>query len=115
MDSAAEELSNILKDLPSHARLIKDRGYRQIWRFEQDGKPYYLKFYPRRGSKLKRMVRGNPAMREFIRLQRLQKAGVPAPRPGNVLVGIHISEKIGDAVTVEGIEPSVQLDQYLNG
>src|SRR5580704_16056887 len=114
MDSATEELSNILKDLPSHARLVKDRGYRQIWRFEQAGRPYYLKFYPRRGSKLKRMIRGNPAMREFIRLQRLQKAGVPSARAQSVLVGFGVNGRVGDAVIVEGIEPAVQLDQYLN-
>ncbi|HTW95633.1 MAG TPA: lipopolysaccharide kinase InaA family protein [Tepidisphaeraceae bacterium] len=115
MESSAAELAGILSDLPRHGRLIKDRGYRQIWRFEQGGKPYYLKFYPRRGSKLKRLVRGNPAVREFIRLQRLQKAGVPAPRAENVLVGMRIGGRVGDAVVVEGIEPSVQLDQYLNG
>jgi len=114
MESSAAELAEILSDLPRHGRLIKDRGYRQIWRFEQDCKAYYLKFYPRRGSKLKRMIRGNPALAEFLRLQRLQKAEIPAPRPSNVLVGMRINGRIGDAVVVEAIEPSVQLDHYLN-
>ena len=58
------ELESTLKDLPRVGTLVKDRGYRQVWRFEVNGKPYYLKFYPRAGSFAKRIVRGNPAMRE---------------------------------------------------
>lgn len=54
-------------------------------------------------------------MREFLRLQQLQKAGIPAPRGMNVLMGFRIGEQLGDAVILEGIEPSVSLDQYLNG
>ena len=103
-----------MKDLPGHGTLVKDRGYRQVWRFEVAGKAYYLKFYPRRGLRLKRAFRGNPAMREFLRLQQLQKASVPAPRPCNVLVGYTLNGQLGDAVVIEGIEPSVQLDQYLS-
>jgi tRNA A-37 threonylcarbamoyl transferase component Bud32 len=107
-------LEQLLKDLPRHGRIVKDRGYRQVWRFEADGRAYYLKFYPRRGSRLKRLVRGNPAMREFTRLQWLQKASIPAPRAVAVLVGFRINDTVGDAVILEAIEPAVPLDLHLN-
>src|SRR5438309_11737359 len=98
--------------------MVKDRGYRQIWRFEHGGKAYYLKFYPREASRLgriKRLFRGSPAMREFTRLQWLQKAGVAAPHAIAVLMGFRINDLLGDAVLLDAIEPSVQLDRYLNG
>jgi tRNA A-37 threonylcarbamoyl transferase component Bud32 len=104
-------MEEILTDLPRHGTLIKSRAYRQVWRFEFNGQPYYLKFYPRRA---KNRFRGNPAMREFLRLQKLQKASIPAPRPGNVLVGYRLAGQLGDAVIIHGIEPSLPLDQYLN-
>jgi tRNA A-37 threonylcarbamoyl transferase component Bud32 len=106
-------MEEILKDLPAHAALLKDRGYRQLWRFEVNGRPYYLKFYPRRRS-FKRLVVGNPAMAEFRRLQQLSKIGIPAPRAGNALVGYRVAGVLGDAVIMDGIEPSVQLDVYFN-
>jgi tRNA A-37 threonylcarbamoyl transferase component Bud32 len=108
-------LEQTLRDLTKVGTLVKDRPYRQVWRFESAGKGYYLKFYPRPGSRLKRMVRGNPAMREFLRLQWLQKAKVPAPRAVAVLSGFTIGKTKGDAVISEAIEPAVQLDRYLNG
>ena len=108
------ELESSLKDLPRIGTLVKDRGYRQVWRFEVAGKPYYLKFYPRAGSFLKRIVRGNPAMREFTRLIALQKAAVPSPRAVAVLAGFQIDQVLGDAVILNGIEPAVQLDHYLS-
>ncbi|MGH7214149.1 MAG: lipopolysaccharide kinase InaA family protein, partial [Tepidisphaeraceae bacterium] len=108
------ELESTLRNLTSVGALIKDKGYRQVWRFEHAGKPYYLKFYPRQGSRLKRMIRGNPAMREFTRLQWLQKASVPAPRAIATLVGFRLGAQLGDAVIIEGIEPAIELDQYLN-
>lgn len=95
--------------------LVKDRPYRQVWRFEVGGKGYYLKFYPRPGSKLKRMFRGSPAMREFVRLQWLQKAKVPSPRAVAVMAGFVIKGMKGDAVISLAIEPAVSLDIYLNG
>jgi tRNA A-37 threonylcarbamoyl transferase component Bud32 len=106
-------MDDILADLPRHATLLKDRAYRQVWRFEVNGKPYFLKFYPRRGGRLKRTVRGNPAMREFLRLQMLQRAQIPSPRAVSVLVGLSVNGQSGDAVISEGIEPSVPFDQYL--
>ena len=42
-------LEQALRDLPNIGTLVKDRHYRQVWRFEHDGKAYYLKFYPKGG------------------------------------------------------------------
>src|SRR6266480_345741 len=114
VSSGIDELESTLKDLPRVGTLVKDRGYRQVWRFETNGKPYYLKFYPREGSFAKRIIRGNPAMREFTRLVALQKASVPSPRAIAVLSGFRLKNELGDAVILEGIEPAVQLDQYLS-
>jgi tRNA A-37 threonylcarbamoyl transferase component Bud32 len=109
-----EQFETSLRNLHQTGTLIKDRPYRQIWRFEHGGKPYYLKFYPRAGAGLKRLVRGNPAMREFLRLQWLQKAGIPSPRAVAMLSGFRIEDRLGDAVIMEAIEPAVPLDRYLN-
>ena len=113
-NSSAAELENALKDLPAIGTLVKDRGYRQVWRFEAGGKAYFLKFYPRAGSAWKRLVRGNPAMREFSRLVMLQKAQIPSPRAVAVLSGFHVRNQLGDAVIIDAIEPAVQLDHYLS-
>ncbi len=108
-------LEQALRDLPKIGTMVKDRGYRQIWRFEVSGRAYYLKFYPRGGWRdwLRRLFRGSPAMAEFSRLQWMQKAQVPAPRASAVLMGFNINGRRGDAVILHAIEPSVQLDQYL--
>src|ERR1700690_1108213 len=100
----ANPMEEILTDLPRHGTLIKNRAYRQVWRFEFNGKPYYLKFYPR-GAKQR--FAANPAMREFLRLQMLQKATVPSPRACNALVGFRLNGQMGDALIVEGLGPSV--------
>jgi tRNA A-37 threonylcarbamoyl transferase component Bud32 len=107
-------LEAALKTLEQHGQLIKDRPQRQIWRFQVEGAGYYLKFYPRQGTFFKRLFRGNPALREFARLQWLQKAQVPAPRPQSVLLGMHLKGQLGDALVMRAIEPAVQLDHYLN-
>jgi tRNA A-37 threonylcarbamoyl transferase component Bud32 len=112
-----ESLQQTLRDLARVGTLIKDRAHRQVWRFEHDGKGYYLKFYPRgvvRLSRIKNALRGNPAMREFTRLQWLQRAAVPAPRAVAVLMGFRLNDVVGDAVLLEAIEPSVTLDRYLH-
>jgi tRNA A-37 threonylcarbamoyl transferase component Bud32 len=109
-----EDLDNALRDLPRTGKLVKSRPYRQVWRFEYSGKPYYLKFYPRNEGKLKRLLRGSSAMREFLNLQALQRAGVPSPRVSSYLAGFSIDNVKGDAVILEGIEPSEQLDHHLN-
>ena len=106
-------LEKFLKDLPRNGTLVKDRGYRQVWRFDFEGKGYYLKFYPRTGLGAKRLLRGSPAMREFVRLQALQRAGVRAPRAVANLSGFRLKDQVGDAVILEAIEPAVALDQYV--
>jgi tRNA A-37 threonylcarbamoyl transferase component Bud32 len=54
-------------------------------------------------------------MREFVRLQWLQKADVRAPRAAAVLMGLRLAGRVGDAVILDAIEPGVQLDDYLYG
>lgn len=110
----AKELEKTLKDLPRIGTLVKDRGYRQVWRFEHEGQAYYLKFYPRQTGRLKRLFRGSPAVREFQQLQLLQKAGIAAPRAVAAMLGFRLKDQVGDAVILEALEPSIQLDQYLN-
>jgi tRNA A-37 threonylcarbamoyl transferase component Bud32 len=61
---------------------------------------------------LKRLFRGSPARREFVRLQALQRAGVSAPRAVAQLVGFRLRGEVGDAVILEAIEPAMALDQY---
>ena len=109
-------LEQTLRDLARVGKLVKDRGYRQVWRFEHEGRAYYLKFYPREGGRdrFRRFFRGSPAMAEFTRLQKLQAAKIPSPRAVAVLMGFNIGRRSGDAVILEAIEPSVQLDHYLN-
>lgn len=109
-------MENTLRSLSRHGKLVKDRPYRQVWRFEHDGCAYYLKFYPRGGlrDRLRRLFRGSPAMAEFLRLQWLQKARVPAPRAVATLMGFRLGDRIGDAVILQAIEPAVALDQHLN-
>jgi tRNA A-37 threonylcarbamoyl transferase component Bud32 len=113
---SAGALERTLRDLPRVGTLIKDRGYRQVWQFEQDGRAYFLKFYPKLGPRdaFRRFFRGSPALAEFTRLQALQRAGVPAPRAVAVMVGFVLKHQRGDAVILEAIEPSIPLDEHLN-
>lgn len=110
------KLEDLLRNLPRVGTLVKDRGYRQVWRFEHGGRAYFLKFYPYGGvrDRWRRRLRGSPAAREFVRLQMLQKAAVPAPRATAMLMGLRLQDRKGDAVILQAIEPSVQLDLYLN-
>ncbi len=110
-----QALQQFLADLPRVGKLLKDRGYRQIWRFDFEGKGYYLKFFPRRRWDIKRLFRGSPARLEFDRLVQLQKAGVAAPRAVAQLLGFSIAGKRGDATILEAIEPATPLDLYLHG
>ena len=112
-----------MRDLARTGTLVKDRGYRQVWRFEHEGKAYYLKFYRRSGLRdfWRRLFRGSPAAREFQRLQWLQKAGINAPRAVAYLMGFKMNTPTagvgaidGDAVILEAIEPSVPLEQFLS-
>ena len=113
---AESSLEQALRDLPRFGKLVKDRGYRQVWRLEHGGKAFYLKFYPRHGHRdaWRRFFRGSPAFLEFDRLQRLQRAKIPAPRASAYLAGLRIDGRVGDAVALEALDPGVQLDDYLN-
>ena len=62
MSVSPDELQQTLRDLPKIGTLVKAHAYREVWRFEFGGKPYYLKFYPRDGQTMKRMIRGGPAL-----------------------------------------------------
>jgi tRNA A-37 threonylcarbamoyl transferase component Bud32 len=108
-----QALENFLRELPRNGTLVKDRGYRQVWKFDFQGRGYYLKFYPRRGTGLKRLFLGSPARREFSRLQAVQRAQVPAPRAVAQLVGFRLNCETGDAVIIEAIEPAISLDRYV--
>jgi tRNA A-37 threonylcarbamoyl transferase component Bud32 len=112
---SAQAMEQFLAGLPRGGELLKDRGYRQIWRFEFEGKGYYLKFYPRRKWDWKRAIRGSAARREFARLNRLQKAGVAAPRAVAEFAGTRVGDLRGDAIVLEAIEPATPLDVYLHG
>jgi tRNA A-37 threonylcarbamoyl transferase component Bud32 len=115
---ASSELQQILENLPRVGTLVKDRGYRQVWRFEWDGRGYYLKFYPRGDyrDRWRRLFRGSPARLEFERLQALQRARIPSPKAIAYLAGFKPAGFAvkGDAVILEAIEPAVALDAYLN-
>jgi tRNA A-37 threonylcarbamoyl transferase component Bud32 len=113
--AAAESLEGTLRDLARVGTLVKDRRYRQVWRFEQGGRAYYLKFFPRAGPRdaFRRLFRGSPALMEFTRLQSLQRAGVPAPRAVATMVGFRLDGRVGDAVILDAIEPAVPLDRHL--
>ncbi|MCS7033687.1 MAG: hypothetical protein NZ561_06785 [Phycisphaerae bacterium] len=108
-----QALIETLRNLPAVGQLIKDRGYRQVWRFELHGRGYYLKWYPSEGSRLKWLLAGSPAVTEFTRLIALQKARIPSPRAIAVLRGFTLNGRRGDAVILEAIEPSIRLDRYL--
>ena len=115
VEVSSTALEQTLRDLPEIGTIIKDRQYRQVWRFEHDGKAFYLKFYPKSGprDRFRRFFRGSPAVMEFTRLQWLQKAEIPAPRAVAVMMGFRLNDQTGDAVILEAIEPSVPLDQIL--
>jgi tRNA A-37 threonylcarbamoyl transferase component Bud32 len=80
---------------------------------QHPSQPWISERYARVKSALKRIFRGSPAMREFIRLQALQRAGVPAPRAVAQLSGFRLREELGDAVILEAIEPAISLDQFV--
>ena len=109
----AADIEKVLKNLESTGTCIKRHPTRQVWRFDAGGKPFIVKFYPERPNRWRKLVRGSLAMREFTRLQWLQKAGVSSPRAIAVLMGFHIGGERGDAVVLEGIEPAEPLDELV--
>ncbi len=105
-----ELLESVLRDLPRYGRIVKDYPYRKVWRVAVDREVFYLKFYPEKANRWRRIGHGGSlAMREFLRLQWLQKAGVPSARAHSVLMGLNINGERGDAVLIEAIEPSINL------
>jgi tRNA A-37 threonylcarbamoyl transferase component Bud32 len=93
---------------------VKVRAYREVWRLPFEGRTVYLKWYPRAGSGAKRAVRGDPAGREYERLQWLQRAGVAAPRAVAYLGGITLKGRKGDGVLTWGLEPGETLDRVVH-
>lgn len=108
-------LEDSLAKLTEIGTPVKLRPYRQVWRFTHAGQELYLKFFPRRGQGLKRLVTGQPALREFSNLQRLQKLGLPAPRAVAMLSGLVVGSEKGDAVLTRSLDPAETLDHYLYG
>lgn len=105
-----QQLETALKDLPRYGRIVKDYRYRKVWHVQIGEEAFYLKFYPQGPNRWRRLFRGvSPAMREFLRLQWLQKAQVPACRAMSVLMGLTIDGQRGDAVVIEAIEPAKSL------
>lgn len=107
-------LEHSLARLPDIGTPIKLRPYRQIWRFDHNDQILFLKFFPRRGQRLKRLIRGDPAQREFKALQRLQKSHIPSPIAVAHLIGFSIKGEKGDAVLSHALEPSETLDHHLH-
>lgn len=108
-----ELLESALKDLPRYGRVIKDYPYRKVWRVQVGDEAFYLKFYPHIQNRWRKLLRGSPAMREFTRLQWLQKAQIPACRAQSVLMGLTINGQRGDAVIIEAIEPAQSLHEIV--
>ena len=109
----AEILEKAIKNLDQYGKLVKDYPYRRVWRVAVGDEVFYLKFYPRENNFWRRMGRGSLAMREFTRLQLLQKAKVPAARAISALMGLTIHGQRGDAVLIEAIEPAPSLQDLV--
>ena len=115
MSQTSRELEQALRDFDEVGTLIQRREDRQIWRFAFGAKSYLLHFHPRGGclGKLRRLLRGSPALRHFLNLQALQRAKVPAPRAVAMLVGFRLGPSRGDAVIVEDLGDAKPLDAHL--
>ncbi len=109
----AELLESVLRDLPRYGRIVKDYPYRKVWRVQVGEEAFYLKFYPHAPNRWRKLVRGSSAMREFTRLQWLQKAQIPACRAQSVLMGLSINGQRGDAVIIEAIEPAESIHEIM--
>ncbi|HEY7090213.1 MAG TPA: lipopolysaccharide kinase InaA family protein [Tepidisphaeraceae bacterium] len=105
-------LEQALRNFDRLATLVRDDAERQAWRFEFEGRTYLVIFHPRHGA-LTRVMRRGSAMGEFVHLQALQRAGIPAPRAVAQLAGFRIRDSLGDALIVEAVPGAVQLDEYL--
>jgi hypothetical protein len=106
-------LEQALRNFDRVATLVRDRAARQTWRFDFEGRTYYLHFHRRVGG-LQRRFRMSPALGQFIHLQAMQRASIPSPRAVAHLTGFRLRDEVGDAVIVAGIEGAMQLDHFLN-
>ena len=104
----AAALEQILKDLGRVGTRLADHGLRQVWRFDFNGQPHELWFYPPAGK-----TSFSTGGAEFYGLQSMQKAGVPCRRAVAMLAGFILNGVKGDAVIVEPLEDATPLDQLL--
>jgi len=113
-----DEIEAALARWPEGATAVKVRDYREIWRMNVGDRAVYLKWFPRGGvgtvAWAKRLVRGDPALREYGNLVRLQKAAVPSPTAVAFLSGARLGGRTGDAVMSWALEPSEPLDVMLH-
>jgi hypothetical protein len=109
-----ENLELTLSQLTDIGTPVKLRPYREIWRFEHNGRAMYLKWYPRDRARLKRLVRGDPALREYQRLQHLQHKSIPAPRAVALLSGLLLHGRKGDGVLTWELPGGIQLDHHIH-
>jgi tRNA A-37 threonylcarbamoyl transferase component Bud32 len=115
-----EVIEAAMQRWPEGAVAVKVRDYREIWRIEIPGLPSgaYLKWYPRGrwGGFVwaKRLLLGDPALREYNNLVRLQQLGIAAPRAIAFLSGLSLGGRKGDGVLSHALEPSEPLDQLLH-
>ncbi|HMB95923.1 MAG TPA: lipopolysaccharide kinase InaA family protein [Tepidisphaeraceae bacterium] len=110
---AQAQLEQALRDFEKHAKLIRDDGRRQVWRFDFENRGYFLTFYPRRTDN-NYFFRGGWALREFLRLQQLQREKIPSPRAVAQLAGFNIKAQVGDALIVEAIDGAINLEDFLD-
>lgn len=106
------QLEQALRNFKQIATLLHQNKNRQEWSFDFAGKAYLLHFYPR-GKALVRWWRVGSALVEFLNLQAMQRASIPAPRAVAHLSGFRIGSILGDAVIIEAIDNALPLDEYL--
>jgi hypothetical protein len=110
----ATQLEQALRNLDRIGVRLRENPVREVWKFEFQQRAYDLHFYPRRWRQgLRRLWRRGSALLEFVNLQALQRAGIPAPRAVAHLVGFRIKGEPGDALIIEPIAGAVPLDGYL--
>jgi hypothetical protein len=109
---SAAALEQTLRNFDRVATLVSRHAQRQVWRFPFGERTYFLIYYPR-AKGAQRLGRVGSALLDFMHLQALQRANIPAVRAVANLSGFRLKQEIGDALVVEGIEHAVALDQFL--
>lgn len=108
----AESLQEQLRNFDQIATLVRRSAGRETWRAVLADKVYYLHFHLRADSFSSKMS-GSLAPLEFSGLKALQNEKIPAIRAVAMLSGFRITDRLGDAVITQGIEPLTRLDQLL--